>query len=1201
MNPKRLYEVFRLEFAHNTRRPLFWILLLVLGFLSQQMSMGNASVGSGNSAVGGVKAWITSEFAISQLLSILVTVCYGFFVSVAAGLAVVHDQELKVGEVLHATALKPAEYIWGKYLAVLAAFTGVLCVHLTMAAVFNHAFPVGDRADILGPFSWFHYARPAFVFGLPTLIFMSGAAFALGTLTRKPILVFLAPVAAVLAGAFFLWEWSPNWLDPRLNYALQMIDPAGVRWLSEAWLRMDRGVAFYNHASIPLDPGFVVMRFVWVAIGLGGVWLAQLRFAATLRSSGKLPAQQRALGMTAAKSAAPAAQPMTLAAMLPRPLATLAMRFTPPGFFSGTREMLGVELRELASQPGLYLFVPIILLQAFGSVVNTGAFDTTLLATPGLLAVRLLNTLTLLLCLLLLFYAVESLERERSTGLASIAYATPIRTGALLLAKCLANAIVGLVVMLACLIGCTLVLLVQGKVPFDLGPFAITWGLLLVPTLLVWTAFVMMCFAATGNRFTTYGLGLGVMVLTGVMQMKKQINWVGNWDLWSAVRWTDMGVFELDRNALVLNRIEVLGLAVLFTAITVKLFPRREHDATRIVQRLQPAALGRTVLGLTPIALLPLVAGTMLYFQVQDGFQGKTMEKLEHDYWSRNVSTWYDTPLPSLGGVDIDMTLEPAKRWYRVSGHYVLTNANDTPLRQIPISMGFSWDSVSWTMNGQPYKPDDRSHLEVFTPPQPLAPGDSMQIGFSYVGVFPKGISKNGGAYQQFVLPAGVVLTGFEKPSWVPTIGYDPEIGIQSKNKAEKKIFPDDFYVGQTHAGLSMAEHYFPTRIRVSGPAEYTYNATGILKSDVVANGRRTSLWESDHPVRIFNVCAGRWKQKHAEGVTVYYDAHHPYNVDEMLNTLVQARRWYSKWYCEYPWRDLRLSEFPALADYAQGSPTNITFAEGIGFLTKSEPKGDAAFWITAHEAAHQWWGNIVMPAEGPGCEIMSEGMAHLSTMFLTDQVQGPDGGMAFRKFCEARYATGRRKDAERPLTQVDQSRVGDSRLLYERSGWVLWMMQDLMGHEVALKGIQSFVREFRDTTDHVSLQDYLITMRRFAPDPVAYDSLVAQWVYGTVLPEYKLSDTKRTAEGKGWVVSVTVRNDGTGRMPIDVAAANEDRFDDSGKSKKDYIDKRERITLAAGESRAVTIRTDFKPTRIVVDPDVHVLQLRRDKAQAWL
>ncbi len=1207
MSLRRFGEVFRLELAHNARRPLFWILILVLGFLSQQMSTGQASVGSGNSAVGGTKAWITSEFAVAQLLAILVSACYGFFVAVAAGLSVVHDQDHKVGEVLHATPLTPAEYIWGKFAAVLVSFVGVLVLHLSLSAFFNHALPKGDRGDILGPFAIMNYLRPALVFGLPTIVFMAGTSFALGTLTRKPVLVFIAPVAAILAGAFFLWEWSPNWLDPRLNYALQLIDPGGVRWLSEAWLKSDRGVSFYNHKSIPLDSGFVAMRFVWIAIGLAAVAWSQRRFARDLRGAshvrGWAPPSATPMAGSDGRvgSHAPALALPDAVSLLPKPLASLGMTTSRAGFVSGLAEVLRVELRELASQPGLYLFVPMILLQAYGSVVSTGAFDTTLLATPGTLAVRLLNTLTLLLCLLLLFYTVESLQRERSTGIASISWSTPLRTSALLLAKGLANAVVASVVILACLVGAVLVLLVQGKVPMNLGPFAIVWGLLLIPTLLLWTSFVTLGYAATGNRFTTYGLGLAALVVTGLFQAKHRMNWVGNWDLWSTVRWTDLGVFELDRRALILNRLEALGFALLFVILTVRVFPRREHDATRVVQRLRPSALGRTMLGLSPFILVPLIAGTVLYFTVQEGFQGAATRKRQKDYWKQNLLTWNRAPLPSLAGVDLDVTLEPARRWYRVSGHYVLTNPHPEPLPQLPLTAGQQWDSLSWTLDGKPYQPDDRSRLCVFTPTQPLAHGDSVTIGFRYEGVFPKGVTKNGGTYQQFVLPSGVVLTGFEAPSWVPIIGYVREIGVEDQNKTEPRVFPDSFFVGQTNPALAMGFGYFPTRIRVTGPADYTYNATGVLKGDTVDHGRRTVLWESDHPVRIFNLCAGRWKVKRGEGATLYYDAHHPYNIDEMLQAMVESRRWYSRWFCPYPWRDLRLSEFPAPADYAQGSPTNITFAEGIGFLTKSEPKADAAFWITAHEVAHQWWGNIIMPAEGPGSEILAEGMAHFSTMLLTQQVQGAEGGMAFRRFCEKRYATGRREDAERPLTKVDESREGDSRLIYERGGWVLWMMQDLMGRDAALRGIQEFVREFRDTTDHPALQDYLATMRRFAPDRAAYDSLVSQWVLGTVLPEYKLTSAHRSQQGDGWIATVNVRNDGTGRMPVEVAAANEDRLDGTGKQKRDYRDARVAVTLGAGEARDVSIRCGFKPGNIVVDPDVRVLQLRRDKAQAWL
>ena len=60
----------------------------------------------------------------------------------------------------------------------------------------------------------------------------------------------------------------------------------------------------------------------------------------------------------------------------------------------------------------------------------------------------------------------------------------------------------------------------------------------------------------------------------------------------------------------------------------------------------------------------------------------------------------------------------------------------------------------------------------------------------------------------------------------------------------------------------------------------------------------------------------------------------HRYNVDEIRECLDAARRYYSEWFFPYPWKELKLSEFPAWPRYAQGFPTNITFSEGVGFLT---------------------------------------------------------------------------------------------------------------------------------------------------------------------------------------------------------------------------------------------------------------------------
>jgi hypothetical protein len=193
MNAGRLLEVFRVEFAHNARRPLFWMLILILGFFAFLMPSGQATISSGNAAVGGTKAWITSEFAVSQLLILLVNILYAFFISVAAGMAVIRDQDLKIGELLHSSPLKPSEYVWGKFLAHFASFACVLFLHIGLMIFFNHVVP-HPGTEIIGPLVLGNYLRPALTFGLPTILFYAGTAFAFGEWTRKPILVFVLPV-----------------------------------------------------------------------------------------------------------------------------------------------------------------------------------------------------------------------------------------------------------------------------------------------------------------------------------------------------------------------------------------------------------------------------------------------------------------------------------------------------------------------------------------------------------------------------------------------------------------------------------------------------------------------------------------------------------------------------------------------------------------------------------------------------------------------------------------------------------------------------------------------------------------------------------------------------------------------------------------------------------------------------------------------
>jgi len=85
-------------------------------------------------------------------------------------------------------------------------------------------------------------------------------------------------------------------------------------------------------------------------------------------------------------------------------------------------------------------------------------------------------------------------------------------------------------------------------------------------------------------------------------------------------------------------------------------------------------------------------------------------------------------------------------------------------------------------------------------------------------------------------------------------------------------------------------------------------------------------------------------------------------------------------------------------------------------------------------------------------------------------------------------------------------------------------------------------------------------------------------------------------------VTTAVVENVGSGRMPIDVAAVLGERFpSDSLKKGKPYSAETVHITLGSTEKQTITIRSSFKPERVVVDPNVRVLQLRRQSAVAKL
>ncbi|MCA9752772.1 MAG: hypothetical protein KC591_11320, partial [Gemmatimonadetes bacterium] len=957
MNLARWRTVVGADSRFHATRPLFWILLLLLALLAFGLAGGNVRMQSGDTAIGGDKqVWLTSEFSNALAFGMMGVIPYVFFIGIAAGMAILRDEELNVGPILHSTRLRPSEYVRGKFAAVLLACFTVLLGHVLLAVFFNHVMPTANAENIRGPLSWTNYLRPAFVMIGPLIVFMAGTTFALGTITRNAVLVFVLPLIVFIVCPFLLWEEHlPAWVSPGLEMALRWIDPSGFRWINETWVKVDLGVDYYNLQPVTYDVPFLLSRLAFVAVGLLAAFAAEVHFARTLRGE-KAPRERRGFLRGRRVRSAPAATGLAPSAFEGKSLASLSMQSRRPGFLRTVRDVLSVEARALATSPGLYIFAPLIIIEIVSNdLFETGPFEVPMLSTPGTAAVSALGLLTTILCFLLLFYTTESVLRDFHRNLAPISHATPARTGAILLGKALANGIVAAVILAAAAIGNVIIMLVQGKIAPDLGPVLLVWGGLAVPTVILWATFVTFVVALTGSRFATYGIGLGVMFFTAWKNFRGEMNWVGNWSLWSTARWTDFGGLALNESAFLWNRLFWLSIAALLVAFAVKRFPRREFDDARQHARWTPKQLGKGALRLSPFLVPALVLGAGLYVKTTHGFQGSAAERREKEYWGRNYATWADVTTPEIGGVDVSLSLDPAERAFSVRGEYVLVNLSDEPMPRFPMSVGDHFRDISWTLNGEEAKPEHRARLYVFTPDTPLMPGDSLRVGFEHHGAYPDGFTKNGGGMGTFILESGIVLTSFES-SFLPLPFFEIGRGIEKDNRMDPRDYPPDYWHGITKPGIGSGAR-FPVRLTIDSPAEYEVHGVGVRTSDSTEDGRRTVVWEADHPVNFFNVVGSkRWDCRRGDGVEIWHLPEHTYNLDEMVTALEGARRWYSEWFFPYPWQDLRVNEFPGLASYAQGFPTNITFSEAIGFLTRDTDEVDAAFLVTAHEAAHQWW-----------------------------------------------------------------------------------------------------------------------------------------------------------------------------------------------------------------------------------------------------
>ncbi|MBZ5584283.1 MAG: hypothetical protein LAQ30_19135 [Acidobacteriia bacterium] len=216
------------------------------------------------------------------------------------------------------------------------------------------------------------------------------------------------------------------------------------------------------------------------------------------------------------------------------------------------------------------------------------------------------------------------------------------------------------------------------------------------------------------------------------------------------------------------------------------------------------------------------------------------------------------------------------------------------------------------------------------------------------------------------------------------------------------------------------------------------------------------------------------------------------------------------------------LTVSPIPATFGQGFP-GLLYLSTLSYL-KSLPPGRRAteeqeiFFedvLQAHETAHQWWGNRVVPAAYRDYWLM-EALANYSALLYLEKHKGQHAVEvmldAYRDSLLEKNEGGETVESAGPIvlgTRLESSIEprGWRNITYGKGSWILQMLRARMGDDRFLVMLAELARRY----DHkeVTTEEFRGLAAQFLPpktDDPALETFFDQWVYGTGIPTLKLT-----------------------------------------------------------------------------------------------
>jgi aminopeptidase N len=341
-----------------------------------------------------------------------------------------------------------------------------------------------------------------------------------------------------------------------------------------------------------------------------------------------------------------------------------------------------------------------------------------------------------------------------------------------------------------------------------------------------------------------------------------------------------------------------------------------------------------------------------------------------------------------------------------------------------------------------------------------------------------------------------ITLPPARSPARTLTIRYHgtPKSGIVFV--PEREQIYTIFSTSQWMVALDDPDARATLRLRLTIPQQWTGAASGRhVSRRVVSQNRAIIEWRVDRPMPTytFGFAVGRFDdvEEHGSGVTLTYFAR-GLSRDDVRRVFDESARMIAFFEqragVAYPGRTY--SQVLVERTAGQEMANLSIFSEEYGRAVIADP---SAIGLIAHELAHQWWGNMVT------CRTwtefwLNEGVATYMAAAYREHRFGRDTYLKDIQSMKTRYEQVRARGNDRALVfpNWDRPTADDRTLVYQKGGYVLHELRELMGDAAFWAGIRRY------TTEHfgmsVTTSDFRTAMERASGKDLG--AFFDRWVY---------------------------------------------------------------------------------------------------------